>query len=258
MIHRDIKPANILVTTDPTPKLLDFGIAKLIQPEGSVTEEPALTRVTERLMTPEYASPEQVRGQLVTTATDVYALGGLLYTLLAGRPPFKVDSGDPLEIARVICEHPPTRPSATTTARTFLPGHDWKRLKGDLDNIVLKALRKEPEKRYASAADLSEDVRRYLEGFPLQAGSQAWTYRAQKFFARHKAAVSAAVIMLLAVVGFSIAMGILAQRARRERTNAIREQQKAQQEAAFLSGLFRAATPDAERAKRLLRGMFST
>lgn len=251
VIHRDIKPANILVTANPTPKLLDFGIAKLIQPEGLVTEEPALTRVTERLMTPEYASPEQVRGQLVTTTTDVYALGGLLYTLLTGRPPFKVDSGDPLEIARVICGHPPTRPSATTTARTLLPGHDWKRLKGNLDNIVLKALRKEPEKRYASAADLSEDVRRYLEGFPLQAGSQAWTYRAQKFFARHKVAVSAPVIMLLAVVGFSIAMGILAQRARRERANAVREQQKAQQEAAFLSGLFRAATPDAERGKTI-------
>jgi serine/threonine-protein kinase len=242
VVHRDLKPENILVTAEGAPKLLDFGIAKLMDPEaGDFTQ----TRTTERIMTPDYASPEQVRGVPVTTSTDVYALGVLLYELLAGKRPFKLDTTSPLEIIRIICEQDPEPPSVTAAANPKLAVADAARkLKGDLDNIVMMAMRKEPVRRYVSVSALADDVKAYLTGYPVHARTDTWKYRSGKFIRRHKAGVIAAAIVALALIGFSIGMGLLAKRATRDRLTAQRESQ-------FLEGIFEAATPDQARGKQV-------
>jgi len=215
VVHRDLKPSNILVTADGTPKLLDFGIAKIVNPAPSSDPDEATTL---RFLTPEYASPEQARSQPITTASDVYSLGVLLYKLLTGQSPYRLESRSAPDLARAICEEEPERPSLVEreTEReregekekqrksrfpSFSPSLrlsvSRSQLRGDLDNIALMALRKEPQRRYSSVEQFSEDIRRHLEGLPVIARKDTVVYRTTKFIQRHKAGVGAMALMLL-------------------------------------------------------------
>ncbi len=193
VIHRDIKPSNVLVTRDGTPKLVDFGTAKLLAGES----QPDVT-ATMRFLTPNYAAPEQVLGQRITVATDVHALGGLLYKLVTGSPPHDVAGASAAEIERRICEVDPRLPSQVASEA----GKPWaRRLVGDLDTIILTALHRDPARRYESVDRLVDDLRRHAEGRPVLARPDSWTYRAGRFIQRHTVGVTTAAAVVLALAG---------------------------------------------------------
>lgn len=206
VIHRDLKPSNILVTSDGTPRLLDFGIARLAAIDHDAAA--GLTRTGERILTPEYASPEQVRGELASAGSDVYALGVLLYELLTGELPFPRRERTTHELERAILEDDPTRPSTVVTRRAAgHVDHDTalgRRLRGDLDAIILKALAKERERRYATVEALAEDVRRHLAGLPVRARGGERIYAARRFVRRHR--VAAFVALSIISLGTSAAL----------------------------------------------------
>src|SRR4029077_6398714 len=215
VIHRDIKPSNILVTSEGIPKLLDFGIAKLLHTDGDAAT--IVTATGLRVMTPEYGSPEQLEGRPVTAATDVYSLGMVLYQVLTGRSPYDFKSRSPVEIARAITETEPKKPSTAIAIsdgsfKSQIPNP--KLLRGDLDNVVLMALRKDPARRYQSAEQLSEDIRRYLEGLPVVARKDTIGYRSAKFLRRNPILAAAATMCLLLTlaVGWLLREQLLAPR----------------------------------------------
>ncbi|HXU46378.1 MAG TPA: serine/threonine-protein kinase, partial [Thermoanaerobaculia bacterium] len=200
VVHRDLKPGNILVTADGSPKLLDFGIAKLIEDDA----EPFATVAALKMMTTEFASPEQVRGEPVTTATDVYSLGALLYRLLVGRSPYRPVTEGRAALAEAVCEQTPIRPSLAAAEGPEADRDAGKRLRGDLDNIVLRALQKDPARRYESAEQLASDVQRHLDGLPVLARPDSLGYRVGKFVNRHRMGVGLAAAALVAVLAFAI------------------------------------------------------
>jgi serine/threonine-protein kinase len=237
VVHRDLKPANILVTASGVVKLLDFGIAKPM-----VDAEAHLTHTLARVLTPEYGSPEQVRGQPVSAASDVYQLGLLLYELLTGRRAQTFADTTPAAIERGICESTPTRPSSavSTGDATALPGASARALRGDLDTIVLKALRKEPERRYESVAGLLDDLDRYRQGRPVRARPDTFGYRANKFIGRHRLGLTAAATGFLFVAALTL---FYMMRLRAERDQVAAEAEKSRAALEFVLGTFSPLDP---------------
>ena len=269
VVHRDLKPSNILVTADGTVKLLDFGIAKLLSdgaPNADSSDHGDLTRTGGRWLTPRYASPEQISGAPVTTVSDVYTLGVLLFELLTGHSPYRVTALTPSELLRAVCEEMPLRPSAAVLrnesvtrgdgsvsravpdevahARALRPDRLARRLAGDLDTIVLTAMRKEPARRYVSAGALADDVRRYLAGQPIRARADTLGYRVSKFVRRHRIGVAAGGALPLSLLVGAAAVARQTAIASRERARAERQAMTAARASRLLVDMFRLSDPE--------------
>ena len=259
VVHRDLKPSNILVTRDGEVRLLDFGIAKVLDD----SEDLALTGTGALLATPAYAAPEQMLGESVTTMTDIYALGVVLYELLTGRRPFEprrgageyhalVASGDPLRPSTAITQQPltddghvdSTRIEVVASARGLPPTRLRSLLRGDLDTICLMALRREPERRYASAAQMGGDLQRHLDNLPVTARPDSVRYRVGKFVRRHRAGVAGAAAAVIAYVALT---AFYTTQLATERDVAVQEREKTEEVVRFVTGLFRVADPKESR-----------
>jgi len=265
IVHRDLKPNNILITPDGAPKLLDFGIAKLLEARYDA-QTVAVTHMDYRVLTPSHASPEQVRGETITTGSDVYVLGVLLYELLCGQRPFQLVGATLSDMERIICEQDAPTPSAATArmaqqspermaqiaaARSTTPSRLQRDLCGDLDDIVSMAMRKEPERRYSSAEQLGVDIDRWLAGQPVLATRDTLSYRLRKFLARHTIAAAATAAAAAALAAFTALTFIQSQRIAYERDLANTERTRAEQVSSFLVELFQLSDPSHSRGAQV-------